>query len=412
PADEVRSVEPTSTFILRYLRDLAARSPKPLVVLFDEVDALVGEAMVSFLTQLRLGYIDRIDIPFPWSVALIGQRQVRDYALREEDRRAVAWLGTTSPFNITAEAMTLGPFTEPEVGELLAQHTAATGQRFKPEAIQRIWELGQGHPWLTNALADQIVRRDVRDRSTPITTDHVEAARETIILERRTHIDSLVARLREPRVRKILVPMLIGERAGADALDDDFSYVLGLGLIRARGGRFEIANPIYREVIPRALTYIQQMQIANEPAWYIRDDGSLDMPRLMADWQDFWRQDGHLAAAAFSYKEAGPHLMLMAFLQRVINGGGRIEREYGLGRGALDLMICWKDERHAIEVKLRRDKQTEPRALDQLAGYLDRAGLTDGWLVLFDLRKKVRWSDKLFLREVEHAAKKITILGC
>jgi len=31
--------------------------------------------------------------------------------------------------------------------------------------------------------------------------------------------------------------------------------------------------------------------------------------------------------------------MLMASLQRVVNGGGRIERGYGLGRGALDLMI-------------------------------------------------------------------------
>jgi hypothetical protein len=180
--------------------------------------------------------------------------------------------------------MTLGPFSEAEVGELLGQHTAATGQRFEPAAVRRIWELGQGHPWLTNALADQIVRRDVPDRSTPIVAGHVEAAKETIILERRSHIDSLVARLREPRVRRILEPMLLGEHAAGDTLDDDFAYVLGLGLIRASGGRFEIANPIYREVIPRALTYVQQMQIANEPAWYVRKDGSLDMPRLMADW--------------------------------------------------------------------------------------------------------------------------------
>ena len=47
--------------------------------------------------------------------------------------------------------------------------------------------------------------------------------------------------------------------------------------------------------------------------------------------------------------------MLMAFLQRIVNGGGRIEREYGLGRGALDLLIEWRGQRHAIEVKLRRD---------------------------------------------------------
>jgi hypothetical protein len=412
PPAEARSTEPPSTFVVRYLRDLAARSPRPLVLLFDESDGLVGEAMVSFLTQLRQGYIDRSKIPFPSSVVLVGQRQVRDYVLRDDDRRAVAWLGTASPFNITSEAMTLESFTEAEVRELCEQHTTATGQRFEPEALARIYELGQGHPWLTNAMAHQIVTWDVEDRSVPITADHVEAAKETIILERRTHIDSLVARLREERVRRILIPMLVGETTGSDVLDDDFAYVRGLGLIRLHRGRAEIANPIYREVIPRALTHVQQIQIGNEPAWYVRRDGSLDMAKLMHDWQAFWREHGHLAAEGFAYREAGPHLMLMAFLQRIVNGGGRIEREYGLGRGALDLLVEWKQERHAIEVKLRRDTTTEERALDQVARYLDRLGLAEGWLVMFDLRGGISWDERLSSREVEHAGKTIRVVGC
>jgi hypothetical protein len=401
-----------STAVLEYLTRLDELDPRPLVVLFDEVDGLVGAAMVSFLTQLRDGYIGRSGSAFPASLVLVGRRQVRDHALTAEERQAVAWLGTSSPFNITAEATTLGPFAEDEVAELLAQHTATTGQCFEPEASQRIYELGQGHPWLTNALADRIVDRDVEDRSVAITARHVEAAKETLILERRSHIDSLVARLREPRVLRILDPMLAGERTSADVLDDDFSYVLGLGLIRSRAGRFEIANPIYREVIPRALTYVQQMQVAAEPAWYVHPDGALDVVRLMTDWQVFWRKDGHLAAEGFSYREAGPHLMLMAFLQRLVNGGGRIEREYGLGRGALDLLIFWKDERHAIEVKLRRDTETEDDALDQIARYLDHTGLREGWLLLFDLRKELSWSEKLTRRDVEHAGKRIHVVGC
>lgn len=398
--------------LLSYLSRLAEHTPHPLVLLLDEVDGLVGEAMVSFLTQLRHGYIERSQTPFPVSVVLVGQRQVRDYALREEERKSVAWLGTTSPFNITAEVTTLGPFTEAEVGELLSQHTAATGQCFSPEAVARIYELGRGHPWLSNALADQIVRRDVPDRSVEIAAGHVDAAKETIILERRTHIDSLMARLREDRVRRVLAPMLAGERATEDVLDDDFAYVVGLGLIRARAGRYEIANQIYQEVIPRALTYTQQLQIFNEPAWYVAPDGSLDMAKLMADWQVFWRKDGHLAAAGFRYREAGPHLMLMAFLQRVVNGGGRIEREYGLGRGALDLMIEWGAQRYAIEVKLRRDTETEVDALDQIARYLDHAGLDEGWLVLFDLRSTQSWQERLTTRELEHRGKRVHVIGC
>jgi hypothetical protein len=397
--------------VLGYLSLMAARSDRPLVLLFDEADGLVGPAMVSFLAQLRAGYLDRSREPFPSSVALIGLRPVRDYALAQADGRAVSWLGTTSPFNISAEAATLGPFTRDEVAELLAQHTQLTGQRFAAEAVARIFALGAGHPWLTNAMADQIVARDVTDRTLEITAAHVEAAKETIIRERRTHIDSLVARLREPRVQKILAPMIAGQLTGGDVLDDDVAYVAGLGLVTEDSGRLVIANAIYREVIPRALAHVQQLQLAQETAWYVQGDGSLDVDKLLRAFQDFWRRDGHLAAEGFGYREAGPHLMLMAFLQRVVNGGGRIEREYGLGRRALDLMIYWRGARHAIEVKLRRDTETEGDALEQVTGYLDLAGLEDGFLVMFDLRREVSWQDKITVRDVTHAGKRIRIFG-
>ena len=398
--------------VLGYLSLLAARSDQPLVLLFDEADGLVGPAMVSFLAQLRAGYLDRGREPFPSSIALIGLRPVRDYALATAEGRAVSWLGTTSPFNISAEAATLGPFTRDEVAELLAQHTQVTGQRFATAAVDRIFALGAGHPWLTNAMADQIVARDVRDRAVEITAAHVEAAKETIIRERRTHIDSLVARLREPRVQKILAPMIAGQVTGGDVLDDDIAYVVGLGLLAEEGGRLVIANAIYREVIPRALVHVQQLQLAQETAWYVCGDGSLDVDKLLRAFQDFWRRDGHLAAEGFGYREAGPHLMLMAFLQRVVNGGGRIEREYGLGHRALDLMIHWRGARHAIEVKLRRDTETEADALGQVAGYLDIAGLEDGALVMFDLRRETSWQDRIWVRDVTHAGKRIRIFGC
>jgi hypothetical protein len=63
--------------------------------------------------------------------------------------------------------------------------------------------------------------------------------------------------------------------------------------------------------------------------WYVRPGVALDLGKLMAAWQEFWRKDGHLAAEGFQCREAGPHLMLMAFPQRVVTGAGRIDREYG-----------------------------------------------------------------------------------
>jgi hypothetical protein len=40
-----------------------------------------------------------------------------------------------------------------------------------------------------------------------------------------------------------------------------------------------------------------------------------------------------------NYPEAFPHVLLQAFLQRVTNGEGRIEREYAAGRGRMDLAV-------------------------------------------------------------------------
>ena len=140
-------------------------------------------------------------------------------------------------------------------------------------------------------------------------------------------------------------------------------------------------------------------------------DGTLDLRKLMEAWQEFWREDGHLAAEGLGYRESGPHLMLMAFLQRIVNGGGRIEREYGLGRGALDLLVEFGGERHAIELKLRRHERSEAKGLIQLKRYLDHLGLQEGWLVLFDLRKTVSWEDKLFIRDETIDGKTIHVVG-
>jgi hypothetical protein len=103
--------------------------------------------------------------------------------------------------------------------------------------------------------------------------------------------------------------------------------------------------------------------------------------------------------------------MLTAFLQRVTSGGGRIDGQYGLGGGALDLLIAWRAERHAIEVKLRRDTETESEALGQVTRYLESLGLDEGWLVMFDLRSTKPWSERMTQETVETAGSGCTSWG-
>nr|WP_217352431.1 ATP-binding protein [Candidatus Viridilinea mediisalina] len=358
--------------------------PRPLVLFLDEIDALQDTTLISVLRQLRAGYPNR-PRAFPWALALIGLRDVRDYKVASggSDR-----LYTASPFNIKVEALTLRNFSAAEVAELYTQHTHDTGQIFTPEALQLAFELTQGQPWLVNALARQAVQVVVRDPAQPVDAAAIRAAKELLIQRQDTHLDSLAERLREPHVRHVIEPMLAG-RALDNVPGDDRQFVLDLGLVRRDpAGGLVIANPVYREVIPRVLARGPQDSLPRiHPTW-LRSDGSLDVECLRDAFLAFWRQHGQPLLASAPYHEIAPHLVLMAFLHRVVNGGGTLEREYAIASGRMDLCLRYGDVTLGIELKVWRDGKDDPleRGLSQLDAYLHGLGLESGWLVIFDRR--------------------------
>jgi hypothetical protein len=263
-------------------------------------------------------------------------RDVRDYKVASGGSER---LSTASPFNIKVESLTLRAFTAAEVAALYGQHTAHTGQTFTPKALQRAFELTQGQPWLVNALARQATEVLVPDPADAITADHIEQAKEILIVRQDTHLDSLAERLREPRVRQIIEPILAG-RTLDNVPADDRQYVIDLGLARRDpAGGLVVANPIYRQVIPRALASGPQDSLPHiQPTW-LRPDGRLDVDRLLEAFLAFWRQHGQPLLSSAPYHEIAPHLVLMAFLHRVANAGGTLEREYAIGRGRMDLCL-------------------------------------------------------------------------
>lgn len=362
----------------------AASVPLPLVVFLDEIDSLRNGVLVSVLRQLRSGYPSRPE-RFPSSLALIGLRDVRDYKVASDGRDH---LGTASPFNIKVRSLSLRNFTADEVAELYSQHTTDTGQRFEPEALALAFELTQGQPWLVNALAKVAVEELVPDTAQPVRRTHIERAKALLIERQETHLDSLTERLREPRIRAVLEPMLAGELLG-DVPEDDRRFAVDLGLLRRNAqGTLEVANPIYREIIVRALASGTRDTLPGiQPSW-LRSDGRIDMERLRDAFLAFWRQHGEPLLATAPYHEVAPHLVLMAFLHRVVNGGGIIEREYAIGRGRMDLFVRHGQDTLAIEIKVWRDREPDPLAegLVQLDGYLQGLGQPSGWLVLFDRR--------------------------
>ena len=394
-----------------FLSLLARQAGKPLVVFFDEVDGLTEGTAVTFLRELRDGYVTRNKIPFPSSVAIVGMMDIRDMKARVRPHSET--LGSKSPFNVIAEDFTLRNFTEDEVRTLYAQHTEATGQVFEPEAVKSAMEWSGGQPWLVNALASECVDKIHDGRyDEPITAADIETAKEAIIRRRDTHVDSLMDRLREPRVRRVMEPVILGNQlADLSVNDEDYRFVQDLGLLKEVNGALVPSNRMYAEIIGRYLSHDEQtrmVQSVHEIPW--ATPNGLDMPGLMAAFQAFWRENSGADRRAYEYGEATPHLVLMAFLQRVTNGNGHIIREMALGSGRLDLCVEFKGKRYAIEVKTSKNFAGE-RSYAQLAGYLDKLHLPEGWMAIFDVGTSKSWEEKLYSSDVEFNGKTIHLIG-
>ncbi|KJJ85389.1 ATPase domain protein, prokaryote domain protein, partial [Candidatus Omnitrophus magneticus] len=394
-----------------YLNKWATAQTKPIILLLDEIDSLYDDVLVSVLRQLRNGFQGRPK-HFPSTIALVGLRDVREYKLKV--RPSEASLGSGSPFNIKAESILLGTWTKEEITELYSQHTKDTGQVFSKEMINRIYELTGGQPWLVNAIANEIVVEILNeDYTKKITLAHAEQAKENLIKRRDTHLDSLLDKLKEPRVKNIISAIINGDGVLFDNYDDSLMYCRDLGII-SETRPVRIANEIYQEIIPRVLNRNLQDSIEEEgeTKWYIKPDGKLDMDKLLKAFQKFYRRNSEHWLERFDYKEAGQGLLLMAFLQRVINGGGRIDREMAVGRGRTDLTIEFAGETFVLELKLKRYDDTKEEGLDQISRYLDTLGMTKGYLILFELKSStvIPWETRIKWEEVSHQNKNITVV--
>lgn len=178
----------------------------------------------------------------------------------------------------------------------------------------------------------------------------------------------------------------------------------------------EIANPIYRNMITRVLAdgLFDGITGAPRPRSFVLADGRLDLPGLLAHVTEFWHRTEDVLEADEPYREVTPHVTLLGYLDRAIRtpvrslrdpsgppGSGFVDREYGVGRGAMDLLIRWSHtgpdgrpavQREALEIRTHRPGAVDPTqaGIRQLDGYLMRLGLPAEYLVVFDQRPAER----------------------
>ncbi|MCP4151908.1 MAG: hypothetical protein GY757_29470 [bacterium] len=143
-------------------------------------------------------------------------------------------------------------------------------------------------------------------------------------------------------------------------------------------------SPIYAEIIPRIMAYPIQATIPKEihTEGFVGSDGKLNMEKLLKEFQKFYRRNSGAWLDRYEYKESAHHLLLMAFLQRIINSGGDIVREMAVGNGRLDMLVTFGKQEFAMELKIKHDKSTIEEGKDQLHRYLETRGC-DCYFFLF-----------------------------
>jgi hypothetical protein len=392
-------------------------APKGLVVLFDEVDVLEGETLISFLRQLRGGFASRGPGLFPVSIALVGMRDLKDYITAAKGGVAP---NPGSPFNIKSDSAVLTNFSRADITALFAQRTRETGQEITAEALDYVYEQSQGQPWIVNSLFMRATMRvlDESSRET-VRIGHIQEAREQMIQARETHLDALGQRLRDPKIKRVIESIFAGTNdPSLGRTNPDVELAMDLGLITWKNeSGFTIANPIYEEILTRYLNsgYHDNMPPPSSWQWQT-PEGTLDMDALLREFQRFWRKHSAMWEQKADYTEAFPHLLLTAFLQRVLNGGGRIEREAAAGRGRMDLAVEYRNIWYIIEIKLIHSwdspEEVRQEGLGQISRYRDTIDpAAPAYLVIFDRRpeaKEKTWEERISWT-VEGA---VRVVGC
>jgi hypothetical protein len=216
---------------------------KPVVLLFDDIDTLVGNTLLSVLRQLRSSFDER-PRRFPASIILCGVRDIKDYRIYTLNNEMVT---TGSAFNIRAQSIRMKGFSLKEVGLLLLEHTNYCGQIFEKGVAEFIYDKSWGQPWLVNAIAFELTSRmkENRDPKVLITLDMAEKAVNVIVLSRATHLDQLANCLKEEKVLATIKPIITNTYDFSKGAD--LQYCVNLGLIKKTELGIEISNPIYEK---------------------------------------------------------------------------------------------------------------------------------------------------------------------
>ena len=372
--------------LVRFLPDHG--NSQKVVLIIDEFDAIPPDAVRGFLHSLRYIYLDNSDIRCPYSVGIVG---VKNITQLNYDR-------SISPFNIQDE-FHLPNFTLTQVRELLDQYTEEVGQAFAPEVITAIHKQTAGQPFLVNRCAQILTEEMNIPKSDILTMVHFSKAHSQLLRERNTNIEHLLTNIRrDRRFESLLMRIASYERGLPFSLDNDIMNELTIYGVIAEGadGMCEIVNPIYQHRILQTFKplfnglegeYFSE-ENGDDFIDYLTPDGVIEMEALLDNFQDFIARVGFriLQVPDTPQEYIGQHLLYTYLDHFVRIVGANMFLEVQTGRGRIDLLIVYNQQKYIVETKIWEGNRYYQAGKKQLATYLKLESVQKGYYVVFDHR--------------------------
>jgi len=358
-----------------------------LVLLIDEIDAAPETVVIGFLAGLREMYLQRRRKPAPHAVALAGVHDIKNLKARYRDETQT--IGSASPFNIAID-YELAAFSLKNIRQYYWQHTEATGQEFEDEVITRVHEVTNGHPWLVSVLAKLLVEKIVPNRKQRIRLDYAESAIQELLALRNPNFESLFKNARRPNLFPIVLDLLEGKHRRYSIQNDDIDLGVKYGIFAAKDRQLTLANPIYAQVLYENFEKdLEEFDVSGLVAANRVQDakGRLDFRQVLDKFQAFMKAKGTTVSKHRSFHEATGQLLLLSYLDLLVNGKGWTFKEPQSGEGRIDVVCCYGRQKEVVELKLWYGARRYAAGLAQLAKYLDREGLDHGYLFVFDRRE-------------------------
>jgi hypothetical protein len=367
-----------------------------VVVLIDEVDkSSNNQLFVSFLAMLRDKYLERGEQKTFYSVVLAGVHDVKSLKikLRPDEESKL-----NSPWNIATDFKVDMNLYPKEIKPMLDDYVAERGVKMNTKKIaEHLFYYTSGYPFLVSKLCktvdeDYLSMRKVQKW----TLADIDQAALDLTRESNANFDSLVKNLEDNKELYDLVYSVAVENEKVpfnihDSIDN-LAYLYGI--LVHKNGQTAVHNRIYNEVIVNYMTSRlrkkQREMVAGFGDGYVNSDKSLNMELALTKYQAFMREQ--YSKKDRNFLERNGRLVFLVFMKPILNGGGHDFKEAQISEERrLDVVLTYYNHKYVAELKIWRGQTAHEEGLLQLADYLDRQNLNEGYLVIFDHSSVKSW---------------------